>query len=192
VLDAARVRSLLESVSSDPTFRAWLAEGDLVRRWVVVTDNLAEGVSPRKQLGFLSLARPFSVASRGRLRVIAPESYERFDAFADVVASVDAKALAAVYREIHPALEAAYRGLGYPDASFDRVTAKALHRIEAVPVPAGEVEVEGDGGPYAFADPRLERLGPAEKQLLRMGPRNMRKIETKARELREALGLGEK
>jgi len=187
-LDAARIRTLLEAISSDPRYRAWLAEGDVVRRWAVVTDNLAEGVSPRKQLGLFSLARPFSVLKRGRKQVIAPESYERFDGFADAVASADPKAFAAAYRELHAALEAAYRGLGYPDGSLDRATGKALRRIEGVPVPEGEVAVEGDG-PYALADARLERLGPAEKQLLRMGPKNLRRIQAKAREIREALGL---
>jgi len=188
VLDAARIRTLLEAISPDPMFRAWLADGDVIRRWAVITDNLAEGVSPRKQLGAFSLGRPFSVARHGRSAVIAPEAYARFDPFAQAVASADPKAFAAAYRELHPALEAAYRGLGYPNAAFDRATAKALRRIEGVPAPAGEVEVEGDG-PYAFADPRLERLGPAEKQLLRMGPANLGRIQAKAREIREALGL---
>lgn len=190
VLDSARVRALLESISSNANFRAWLAHGDFVRRWVVVTDNLAEGVSPRKQLGFLAVTRPFSVAGRGKGRVIAPESYSRYDEFADVVASVDAKSFAAAYRELHPALEAAYRELGYPNASFDNATSRALRRIEGVPVPEGEVRVEGNrGGPYAFADPRLERLAPVEKQILRMGPKNAGRIQAKAREIREALGL---
>ncbi len=187
-VDAARVRSLLEPVSRDARFRRWL-EGDLVRRWVVVTDNLAEGVSPRGQLGFLAPGRPFSVVRRGKQVVIAPDSYRRYDEFADVVASVDAQALAAVYRELHPVLEPAYRALGYPEASLDRVTAKALQRIERAPVRDGEVAVEGEGGLYLYADARLENLGSVEKQLLRMGPRNTRLLQAKAREILLALGL---
>jgi len=189
VLDAARLRSLLESVSSNALFRGWVGQGDLLRRWAIVTDNLAEGVSPRRQLSF-SVARPFSVVHRGQKTFIAPESYKRFDDFVDAVASVDARSLASVYREVHGALEAAYRALGYPNASIDRVTAKALRRIEGVPVLEGNVEVESEGAVYGFVDPRLERLGPVEKQMLRMGPSNVRRLQAKARELREALGLG--
>jgi len=188
-VDAARVRSLLESVSHDARFSRWLAEGDLVRRWVVVTDNLAEGVSPRGQLGFLAPARPFSAMRRGKKDVIAPDSYRRYDEFADVVASVDAQALARVYRELHPVLEAAYRALGYPEASLDRVTAKALQRIEAAPVRDGEVVVEGKGGVFVFAEAELENLGAVEKHLLRMGPRNTRLLQAKGREILQALGL---
>jgi hypothetical protein len=187
-VDAARVRSLLEPVSPDARFRRWL-EGDLVRRWVVVTDNLAEGVSPRGQLGFLAPGRPFSVVRRGKQVVIAPDSYRRYDEFADVVASVDAQALAGVYRELHAVLEPAYRALGYPEASLDRVTAKALQRIERAPVRDGEVAVEGEGGLYLYVDARLENLGSVEKHLLRMGPRNTRLLQAKAREILLALGL---
>lgn len=189
VATAAQVRSLLETVSPDPRFRSWLAEGDLVRRWVVVTDNVAEGASPRGQLGFLAPARPFSVKRRGGREVIAPDSYRRYDDFADIVASVDAQALARVYRSLHPVLEAAYRALGYPNASLDQVTARALRRIEAAPVRDGEVAVVGTGGVYAFADARLENLGAVEKHLLRMGPRNTRLLQAKAHEILLALGL---
>lgn len=189
VATPAQVRSLLEAVSPDARFRRWLAEGDLVRRWVVVTDNLAEGVSPRRQLAFLAPARPFSVKRRAGREVIAPESYRRYDDFADVVASVDAQALASAYRGLHPVLEAAYRALGYPNASLDQATARALRRIEAAPVREGEIAVVETDGVYAFADARLEKLGDVEKHLLRMGPRNTRLLQAKAREILLALGL---
>jgi hypothetical protein len=42
-------------------------------------------------------------------------------------------------------------------------------------------------GLYAYADPALEALGPVEKHLLRMGPRNARLVQGKAKALREAL-----
>ena len=40
--------------------------------------------------------------------------------FADVVASVNVDALVIVYAALRPALEAAYRALGYPDGSIDK------------------------------------------------------------------------
>ncbi|HEX7624817.1 MAG TPA: DUF3014 domain-containing protein, partial [Anaeromyxobacteraceae bacterium] len=104
-VDPARARSLLEAVSSNPLFRRWVGEGDLVRRWVVVTDNLAEGVSPRAQLAFLAPAQPFSVQARGKATFIAPAAYQRYDAAADAIASIDAAALGRVYRELHAPLQ---------------------------------------------------------------------------------------
>jgi len=190
-VDAARVKALLEAVSPHAAFRAWLAEGDLLRRWAVVTDNLAEGVSPRKQLAFLAPAGPFAVVRSSGRAVIAPESYRRYDRFAEAVASVDAARLAAAYRELHPALEAAWRALGYPDGSLDKVTARALQRIALAPVAEGEVAVvEARGTTWAFADPRREAQGEVEKHLLRAGPGNTRLLQAKADELLQALGLG--
>jgi len=50
--------------------------------------------------------------------------------------------------------------------------------------------VEGTGATWAFADPSLEGLGDVEKQILRMGPRNARILQAKAREISQALGMG--
>lgn len=184
-----QVRSLLEAISSHPLFRAAL-EGDPVRRWVVVTDNLALDESPRRQLPFLAPRGAFSVARRGGRTFIAPASYARYDEFAAAVASLDAQAVARAYRALHGVLEPAYRALGYPQGSLDEVTARALQRVENAPVQPGEVEVvEGEGTLYLFRDVRLENLGAVEKHLLRMGPRNTRLVQAKAGEVRQALGL---
>ena len=40
---------------------------------------------------------------------------------------------------------------------------------------------------YRFVKPQLESLSPAQKQLVRMGPDNMRIVKRKLRELRDAL-----
>ena len=185
----ADARPLLEAASADPGFRGWLAEGDLIRRWVVATDNLAEGVSPRAVLPFLAPPGRFAAVESGGGLVMAPTSCARYDRFAEAVASVDARAAARAYRALHGVLEAGYRALGYPGASLDRATARALGRLERAPVREDPVAVLDEGGVYVFADPALERLPAAEKHLLRMGPRNARLVQRKAREIREALGL---
>ncbi len=181
--------ALLRDASAHAAWRRWIGMDGLVRRWAIVTDNVAEGVTPRRQLGFLEPEGPFAVERRGGRTVISARSYARYDGLADVAASLDARALAAAYRGLHPLLEAAWRGLGHPDGSFDRVTARAIRRIVAAPVRDGDVEVVDEGGVFLYADPGLERLPEVEKHLLRMGPRNARILQAKARELREALGL---
>jgi hypothetical protein len=188
-LDAAGARGALEGVSADPLFRSWLAHGDLVRRWIVVTANLAAGESPRRVLPFLAPRAPFTATAHGDRLVISPESYARYDAFADAVGSVDPAALAAVYRRLHGPLEAAHRALGLSAGSLDALTGKALRRIAGAPVRDGDVEVRVHEGQYELVDPRLEELGEVEKHLLRMGPRNTRILQAKARAILEALRL---
>lgn len=189
-VDEAGQRALLEAVSAAPTWRRVLAEGDLVRRWAVVTENVAEGTVPRKPLALLAPSGRFAVITRGGATFIDPASYHRYDAVADAVAAVDVGALAAAYRALRPMLEVAYRALGYPEGSIDRVMARALARLEKAPVRDGEVAVvEGKGAIYAFADPALESLPDVERQMLRMGARNERIVQAKAREIAAALAL---
>jgi DUF3014 family protein len=188
-VDAAGAKPLLERISSNPLFRAWVAEANPVRRIVVILANAAEGTIARKLLSPFAPSSPFSVERHGDKTVIAAESYSRYDATADAIDSVDARSLASTYRRLHGALEEAFRELGYPTGSLDRLTVRALRRIESAPVVDGDVVLVNEGGVWVFADARQERLGDLEKQLLRMGPRNERRLQGKAREIREALQL---
>jgi hypothetical protein len=175
----AQVRKDLGSLSSRPEWAEWIAATDLLDRFVVTVDNVALDVNPRKQLDFVKLAPQKS----NRLETA------RYDLIADVIASVDAKGAAQVVRDLHPMLETAYHKLGYPDRTFDQVAAKALKRIVDAPVVESTPRLVSKGLVYAFADEKLEALGPVEKLLLRMGPRNTRLIQAKAKEIAAALDL---
>ena len=186
----ARIRREAANLSSRPELAEWLKQSGLLERWVAVTDNLSEGVSPRKQLAFLAPAQPFKVQQKGSRTYVDPRSYARYDTFAEVVASLDAKAFAGLVRELHPLLQSAYHALGYPDRNIDVAAAQALQRLVSAPVVEGQVEVKpGHGVLYEFADEKLEKQGPVAKHLLRMGPRNTKLIQAKARELLQALEL---
>lgn len=170
----ARVRSLFGALSARPELREWLSTPDLLERGAAVIDNLAEGVSPRKQVPFL--------APQGAYQ---PHQFSRYDPFAAVIGSVDARALAGALRAIHPLLESAYHRLGYPDRSLDATLARALQRIADAPI--ADAEVRPRGQVYVYADPKFEALGPVEKHLLRMGPRNEKLVQDQARALLAAL-----
>lgn len=187
----ADAKALLAAISPSALARKWLGDDGAVERWAVVTDNLAEGASPRKALAFLQPAKPFAVADRDGAVVMAPESYRRYDAFAEAVGTVDVQAAARAYRGLHEVLQAAYRALGYPGASLDEVTGKALRRLANAPVADKELVLVAapQGAAWLFADPKLEELPAVEKHLLRMGPRNERVVQAKARELLKALGM---
>jgi hypothetical protein len=153
----------------------------------VVADNLAEDASPRKPLSFLAPAKPFKAAEVKALPTIDPKSYARYDGFADLVASIDAKAAAGAVRALHPLLESAYHKLGYPDRKLDDLLQKALQRLAEAPVVEAPIQLESKGAIYKYAYDQLEAQGPVEKHLLRMGPRNTKLIQAKAQELSSAL-----
>ena len=186
----ARIRAEGAKLSSRPELADWLKQSGLLERWVAVTDNLSEGVSPRKHLAFLAPAKGFRAQQKRNRTFIDPRSYARYDIFADVVASIDAKGFAVLVRDLHPLLQSAYHALGYPNRNVDTVAAQALQRLVAAPVADNPVELTpGKGALYLFADEKLEKQGAVEKHLLRMGPRNTKLIQAKAREIAQALEL---
>src|SRR5262249_39361848 len=155
---------------------AWLAQPDLLDRFAALVDDLARDVSPRGQLEFLAPKDRF--ASRGGH--IDPKSYTRYDAAADAIASVDAQKFVAAVGAVHPLLESAYHRIADPHGSFDAAARMALQRIVDAPVVDAPIAVVARGANDLFAEEKLEVLGPVEKQLLRMGPRNMRLVQAKA------------
>ncbi|WNG35429.1 DUF3014 domain-containing protein [Archangium violaceum] len=184
-----RVRELLRGLSGDAGFLRWLSAEDLVRRFVSATSAVAEGQSPREQLSFMAPTGGFQVTRRAGRTVVAPESYARFDGVTRALVSVNTQGVQRVYQELKPLLDAAHAEIAPPGRNLEQGLTQALGRLTRVPVPTGAVEVTPKGALYAYADPRLEALSGAEKHLLRMGPENMRKVQTKLSELAHALGL---
>jgi hypothetical protein len=183
----AFVRTLVGGLSSDPLVASWLAAEDLVRRFVAVVVTIAQGTNPSPHLGPLAPRQGFHAISRGGRLIIDPDSYARFDAFAAAVSSVDAAGSAQVYRKLHPLFDAAARELDLEAGAIDGLVQRAIANLVATPVADGDVPVVLTAPFYRFADPALEKLAPAQKQLLRMGPRNARAVQAKLRQLAEAL-----
>ena len=184
----ALVRELVRMLTSHPRVAAWLTTDGLIRNFAVVVDNVAAGHTPARQLQVLKPPGSFAVVSSGSSAVIDPRGFNRYNDFAAAVASVDAEGAARLYSTLKPRIEEAYRELGYA-ASFDRALETAIVRLLEVPAADGEIAVVPRGALYAYNDLRLERLTAAQKQLLRMGPRNIRTIQRTLRDVALALGI---
>jgi hypothetical protein len=182
------VRRLVADLSSHPRVAAWLATDGLIRGFTVSVENIAGGATPVRHLRVLRPTGPFRVAVDGEVVRIDPRSYERYDGVADAMSSIDAASAAALYATLRPRIEEAYRELGH-EGDFDRVLQRAIALLVNTPVADGNVLVVYKGGLNAFANPRLEELTAAQKQLLRMGPRNARIIQGKLSEIAAAIGI---
>lgn len=189
--DPVTLAALLDDVSADRPVRALLHEPDWLVRAIRATGALAEGRVPREILRDAAPAAPFSVERTGRDAVIAAASYHRYDAFADAVGGISPAAVRALFVALREPIDEAAHLLRGRSAAFDTVAMEALLRVEAAPIVEGDVLVRKEGGAFVFEDVRLEALGDLEKQLLRMGPRNTRTLQSKAKEIREALGMQE-
>jgi hypothetical protein len=184
------VRELLRQLSSRPELAAWLASDDLIRNLVVSIENVAAGETPARHLSPLRPSGRFQAESRGETLRIDPRSYSRYDGLAKTVESMDASNLARLYSLLKPRMRDAYRELGHPEGDVDAATERAVVHLLQTPVLDGDIEL-GQRVVYTFSDPNLERLSPAQKQLLRMGPRNLRIIKALLRDVARELGIPE-
>lgn len=183
------VRALIRQLSQKPEWAAWLASGDLVRSFVASVDKIAVGSSPAKELKPAAPQGKFQTLGAGRTLRVDPASYDRYNALANVVDAIEPDGAARAYRRLRPLMQQAFDELGYVNLSFDDRLARALGRLVDVPVPEGDVMLRATSVTFQYADPDLESLSPAQKHMLRMGPHNMRLVQTKLRAFARAAGL---
>jgi hypothetical protein len=187
------VRQLVQKLSSHPQVLAWLTTDGLVRNFTVSVSNIAEGLTPSNHVQVLKPSGEFTVIDREDFVFVDPKSYARYNSLADAVSGIDADGAARLYTTLKPRLEEAYAELGFPDRSFDRAVEEAIVALLATPIPNDTPRLVSrtQGIGYAYADPRLEGLSGAQKQLLRMGPRNARIVQDSLRDIAIALGIPE-
>jgi hypothetical protein len=189
-IDAADplVRRLVAALSSHPLVARWLATDGLIRNFTVVVENIAFGASPARHLPALRPNGSFrTIAGEDDLR-IDQRSYQRYTPIASAVDSIDAEGAARLYILLKPRIEEAYAELGRGE-SFDVTLERAIVAMLRTPALDGEVPLVPTGVVFAFADPALERLTPAQKQLARMGPANVRTIQATLRQIGTALEI---
>jgi hypothetical protein len=185
------MRGRIKELSADAHLAAWLKTDNILRRLAAATDLISAGKIPTDSLGFLGSRKKFSTVARKGKTVISPKSYARYDAVAAGLASVDAKAVGTLYEQTKPLIQQACQELGDKTCDYRDTFVRAVGELLETPVPSGDVEValKENGLIYTFADPKLEQLDPVQKELIRMGPDNEQKIQSKLRELAGAIGV---
>jgi hypothetical protein len=170
-----------------PEVAEWARLPEFVSQLVHAIDNIANGGSPRHYLAFLAPKQPFRAKQVADGWVIDPASYSRYDRAVAVFCAGDPASVVAAFKRLEPALDLAYRNLGYTDGRFRTSLLTAAGEMLAVPVPTGPVYVVTGGPTYSFADPTLQAQSDARKHLLRTGPENTRKVQARIRALAAAL-----
>jgi hypothetical protein len=189
VLTDPLVRDLLAKLSSSPTLAAWLATDGLIRAFVASIDNVADGMSPVRHVRALAPRAPFRTLSDGGTITVDPQSYARYDGIANAAASMDPAGLARVYSLLKPRLVEAYKELGHPEGDLDSAVERAIVQLLQTPVVEEPVVLRPRVLSFRYDRQDLEALSAAQKQLLRMGPRNVRRIQDQLRAVARELGI---
>ena len=186
----AYAREKAAGLSGDLSFREWLEGDSVLQRLIAAINMTAHGRVPRDILAPFAPQGKFKVKTQAGKVVVDPAGYARYDKVAAFAVSVNALDAANAFTALLPLLDAAQRGLGEPNTSAKEALFTAVRELVAAPVPEGDVALKAGkkGIGWAYADERLENLSPAQKQLIRLGPKNQALIQVKLRAIVEALG----
>jgi len=183
------VAQLLSALTSRPDLVDAMLPDRLVRRFVAVVDNVAEGVHPRPHMAVKHPEMPFRVREVEGSTYGDPGNSIRYDPWVDAFTSLEPDAAAKLYRRLEPRFAEAYRDLGYPNRRFDDALVRAFAQLVSTPIPLEEPALEAKVKSWAYADEQLEGLSPVQKQLLRLGKDNQRRILVQLRAIAAALGI---
>lgn len=186
----ALVRLRASALSPEPAFREWLKLEALIPRLASAMSRIAQGTVPREIFAAFAPRGKFSVARKEGKAFADPAAFARYDAFAALVDRVDAAAAARVFEALMPLFDAAQLDLGEHRAGARESFLAAARELLAAPVldkPAA-LTTGKKGIGWAYADESLEELSPAQKQLMRMGPKNQAAVQAKLRAVALALG----
>ena len=164
-----------------------LRSEQLIRDAVVFVDNLRNGVVVRDAALIEGPQAKFRALEQDGKIYIDPRSYDRYNSIVDWFVSFDTEVMLTLMNDYETMVREALAEIGYPDTDPETVILDAIEVLNATPSVGTVIELSDETVMYRYADPALEALPDAQKQMLRMGPDNIRRVKLKLEQLREAL-----
>ncbi|MBL4942682.1 MAG: DUF3014 domain-containing protein [Colwellia sp.] len=184
-----------------------IIDEDIIRRFVVFTDNFAQGsvayehspfVLPKvkftpetnsvsyQQTDPKQGSLPNSFLGKQNVWQWDESSSRRFSLYVDLLRSMDSETLVQWYLEMKPLIDEAYTELGYED-DFTNTLQDAITRVLDMELPKSSMALIQPSVMYKFANPQLEALPDTDKLLLRLGKENLLVMKSVLLELHEKL-----
>jgi hypothetical protein len=178
------VREEASELSDTANWQTWLTTEQSIRKFVQFMENISRGKVPRKYFNFLVPSGQFKVKELANNQyLLDPQSYKRYNPFANTIDSLDAENLVSTYSILKPYIETAWDEMKQPGQSFDEVVLAAIKQVQTAPAMNEGVRLIRPTVMYKYADSTLEQLNAVKKQMIRMGPRNTRIIQKKLDEI---------
>jgi len=167
-----------------------VVQDDMIRRFVVYVDNIGKGKIAKKHSPIIEPQNSFSVVE-GDILTIAPQSYERYTPFVELFTSMTPQQAVNFYKEYKPLFDEAYEEIGYQERDFDDAIFDAIDMVLTTPIVTGNVPLLSESVVYKYAYSEWEQLPEAQKQLLRMGAKNVRKVKSALKGIKTFLEASE-
>lgn len=181
------VKTKLLQLSDYDSLARLIVDDALLERFVIMTNTLADETVATNNRVLVRPDKPFRTFQQAEKQWIDPASYKRYTPYVDALASIDTASLLELYSLYKPAIDNIFAEISSPSDNFNDKLTDAINILLDTPEVPMPVEVYNDSVMFKFADPQLEALAAPQKQLLRTGPENMRRIKAKLREIKESL-----
>lgn len=186
VSDAAVKAAIIEAIRS-PAISRFLVSESLLQKFVINANNLANQEITLKDNLLVAPDREFGVYQQADKIWIDRASFQRYTPYVDAIESVDTDALLSAYESYKPSLTEKFAEISRPGDNLDQTLIRAIDELLNTPLVPVPIEVISETVMYKFADPKLEGLSGPQKQMVRMGPDNMRRLKVVLREVKAEL-----
>ena len=163
----------------------------MIRRFVVFTDNFAQGNLAYEHSPLIKPSTKF-VANEIKNGASSDWKWDesatrRFTLYVDLLRSFDSETLVQWYFEMKPLIDQAYSELGYPDENFTEVLHDAITKVLDMEIPKDPLDLVRPSVMFRYKDAEVEELDDADKLLLRLGKENLLVIKSVLLEINERL-----
>jgi len=167
---------------------------DMIRRFVVFTDNFSQGLVAYEHSPLVVPSAGFSAIEEKSDNNESKATWQwdetstrRFSLYVDLLRSVDTDSLVEWYVELKPLIDQAYSELGYPDDDFSEALQSAITRVLDMELPKEPIELVRPSVMYRYKNVETEALDDADKLMLRLGKDNLLVIKSILLEINEKL-----
>ena len=186
ISDAA-IESALVTIANNNTLVDLLVDDALLERFVVTIANLSNGeIAPNQRL-LNPPEKAFRVYQQANRYWVDPASYKRYTPYVNAMESLESERLLTLFERYEGDMMNTFEQIAASNQTFNSVFIDAIDTLLDTPEVPVPVEVFTDSVTYKYKDERLENLNAPQKQLLRTGPDNMRRIKAKLREVKSLL-----
>ncbi|MFC4654859.1 MULTISPECIES: DUF3014 domain-containing protein [Rheinheimera] len=171
------VKAALLAMKWAPGLSSLFVTEDMVRRFVVYVDNVAQGTLPKNQPLFQPMTEKFMVERQDGQLLLSPNNFVRYEPYLQLLESISVTEVKQVFEKYYPLMQQAYQELGYPDAQFRDRVQQAIKVLLEAPEVAPPVALEQPNVYYTYADASLQELPLAQRQMIRLGPVNQQRLK---------------
>lgn len=159
---------------------------DVLRNFTVQIDNIAQGQLATGHVLLKPLEQSFSVVNEDNMQ-LDNSSFVRYQPYIQLLESVPPRQIVQLFNHYEPLLQQAYAEQGYPDELFKNKLIAAIDQLLATPEVEYPLALQRPSVVYIFADPAIEQLPAAQKQMIRLGPDNQKRLKALLEQYKQQL-----